>query len=436
MNNLLWSEEEIRVSPDGFLLVINPDEYSLDEEQPILLHTTSTLLRQLYPSRTNRDIFSRSGFVSEETIESDNNCREESDPIHKIENGDTVAKARKSIPTEYEIYQSLERVENLANRIHSALQDIRNFRHRIKVCRSDFFKESGKIRALQLQQNHLLMSNTKANGENSEARESNGVSRIDQGEGTPKSEGCAPGDGGEIDTDEAQLEEEAISIKLTRTINSIRALFPHLLPILNHERRNDKKLMIGNIRYKTKRNGAMCWLLGTESYSSCTLKQWSIAQDHVKHILESLIQIEVATEVGKDPRGSPTYWSVQWVKDLVKRSNPALPSPLRILGAEIGVSEERLKSRGLFCDQIISVSEDASMEGMDQQYKKAVKKIQQRLSHVLTSRFHGARVSISVLFCGFFMCGSFSVSRVELRHCCIAEYLRELFIESCSWQRL
>ena len=99
----------------------------------------------------------------------------------------------------------------------------------------------------------------------------------------------------------------------------------------------------------------------------------------------------------KDFKDSHDFKDFKVFKDFLK-------NPLRILGAQIGVSEEDLKSRGLFCDQIISVSEDASMEGMDQQYKKAVKKIQQRLSHVLTSRFNGARVSISVLFCVFSMC--------------------------------
>ena len=398
MKNVLWSEEDIRVSPDGFLFVVNPEQYSLDEEQPILLHTTSALLQELYPSRNIHDIFSRPGFVSEETVGCER-CGKKFAGNHKIENDNPEVNGGKPIPTEYRIYQRLEPIENLPNRIHAALQDIRNFRHRVGGCRSDYSKKkSGKIRALQRQQNHLLRSTTEANSENSEARGPDAETRIEDGEEKPNREEFASANGGEDDTEE----DEAIVVKLARTINSIRALFPHLLPVLNHERRSDKKLVIGNIRYKTKRNGAMCWLLGTESYSTCNLKRLNTAQDDIKHILESFIEIEVATEIAKDPKGSPSYWSVQWIKDLVKHSNPAVPSPQRVLAAKTGVSEEIVSSRGLSCDQMISVCGEASSEGMEQQYKKAVKKVQQRLSHVLESRFHGARVSITVTFHCFF----------------------------------
>ena len=416
MENLLWSEKEIKVSHDGFLLVVDPKAYSLDEEQPLLLHTTCVLLRELYPSREIPEIFLRSGFESEEKVSSedsvdgsatrsDSALGVETKPISpaneketiKIENPDV--KGGRVIPAEYEQYQGLDRIENIPNRIHSALQDIRNFRHRVGGCRSDFSRGSGKIRALQLQQDHLLGSNSETNDENPQVGNQNGANRLDQGEQNPNGEESIPGDGVANGADN----EEPIVIKLARTINSIRALFPHLLPILNHKRRNDKKLVIGKIRYKTKRNGAMCWLLGTESYSVSTLKRLTIAQDDTRHILETFIDIELAAEISKDPMGAPSYWSTSWIEHIVKRSNPALPSPLKILADKSGISEALIESTALSCDTIIAAREKSSTEGLDQQYKKAVRKIHQRLSNVLTSRFHGARVSICMLFFSFLL---------------------------------
>jgi len=379
MDNLLWSEDEIKVSSEGFLLVVDPQEHSLDEEQPILLHSTSACLRELYPKREISEILLRSGFESEddgeETVTTGESASMENpevvspaDENQKNEVGQPDVAAAKPIPPQYRIYQRLDRVENLANRTHSALQDIRNFRHRVGGCRSDYSKGSEKIRALQFQQNHLLRSNSEANSEESVTQ-----------------------DGSKNDADKA---EEPIVIKLARTINSIRALFPHLLPILNHERLSDKKLVIGKIRYKTRRNGAMCWLLGTESFDSCSMKRVVTAQGDTKHILEAFLGIELAAEISKDPKGSPSFWSKLWIENVVKHSNPSLISPLKVLATNSGASEERIEDEGRSCDTIISEREKASSEGLDQQYKKAVRKIHQRLSNVLTSRFHGARLSI------------------------------------------
>jgi hypothetical protein len=410
MDNLLWSEEEIKVSADGFLLIVNPEAYLLNEEQPLLLHTTVGLLQALYPSLGIHEIFLRSGFESEEVFKdcldgtvtrSESTSVEEpksiplTDKKQETDNGHSDVKAGKaSPPAKYKIYQKLDRVENLSNRINSTLQDIRNFRNRVNGSRSDSTRENEKITALRFQHIHPLQTNSEINGGNSKIGNQNETYRRDQGEQKSKSEACAPADGDRDDTDNVRFEEESIIIKLTRTINSIRALFPHLLPILNHLRRNDKNLVVGKIRYKTKRNGPMCWLLGTESFSSCTLKQIVAAQDDAKEILEAFIDIELASEISKDPEGSPSYWATSWINHILKRSNPTLLSPMKVLATKSGTSEEDIAHTARKCDTIICARDKASTQGFDQHYKRAVRKIHQRLSNVLTSRFQGARVSI------------------------------------------
>lgn len=412
MDNLLWPEEEIKISTDGFLLIADPEKYLLDEEQPLLLHTTDALLRALYPSLEIHETFSRCGFEPEEKfgdhldgteIRSQSTSEGELESV-STENGHVLANTgRISTLVEYEKYQTLIRIENLPNQIHLALQDIRNFRHRINGSRSDSRREYGKIRALELQQNHLIRVNSETNGGNFDIEGKNGTTRNDQGGHQMKSEVGVAGDGGGNDADNVRLEEESILVKLARTINSIRALFPHLLPILNHPRQNDKNLVIGKIRYKTKRNGPMCWLLGAESFSSCTLKQITAAQEDTKQILEAFIDTESASEISKDLEGSPSYWSISWIEHIVKRSSPALLSPVKVLTNISSISEEDVGIRARDCDTKIYDREKASSQGLDQQYRRAVRKIHQRLSNVLTSRFHGARVSIGIVFVGLFL---------------------------------
>jgi len=362
MENLLWTEDEVKVS-DGFLFIVQPKAFSLNENQPLLLDTTLRLLRALYPSLTIEEILLRSGYESEgesedhhdETVSTNEDVYpEESKPISLVEEN-------------YKMYQKLCLVSDLSNQINLAMQDIRNFRANT----SDF--KIGKI---------------------------NEKDRDDQIEQNSKSKVYNAVNNG---IDSLTLQEEPIIIKLIQTINSIRALFPHLLPILNHKRRDDKKLVIGKTRYKTKRNGPMCWLLGIEAFGSCTLKQMNTAQDDVKDILESFIDIEVAFNISKDPNGNQSFWPDSWIEHLLKRSNPTLHSPVKILAGKSGISEKNIRQIACDCDYLLSLRERDSDKGLDQQYKRAVRKVHQRLSNVLVSRFQGARVSVIILFFNLFV---------------------------------
>jgi hypothetical protein len=405
-NNFLWSEDDVEVSEDGFLFFKHSKEEKLDDEdQPLLLHTTARLLRALYPSLSMGEIVLHSGYSGEEeepttiqclddekrSIQSsgdkeknensqlDDNDDDEKRTIQSTDdkeknensrlddsdddnNNDDDDERKTPIQIEYRSYQNLVREENLSNTIISALLDIRNFRHRINNSQSYTSSEEIKVRALHHQQQRLL-----------QVKNGSGISN----------------ENNETDT----TTEESITIKLVRTTNSIRALFPHLLPILNHPRRNDKDLVIGKFRYKTKRNGAMCWLLGTMSFNTTTCKQCIAAYDDVTRILESFIDTRVAKDISKDSKGSPTFWTSSWIEHIIKRSKPSLPSPLKILSVSSGKSEKEIEQMARICDTKIYSLKQATGEGTDQQYQKAVTKIHNRLSNVLTSRFKGARVS-------------------------------------------
>mmetsp|Transcript_10381 Transcript_10381/g.25119 ORF Transcript_10381/g.25119 Transcript_10381/m.25119 type:complete len:822 (-) Transcript_10381:2015-4480(-) len=412
MNTLLWSENEIEVSKNGFLLIVDPKLSLPNEEQPLLLHTSAVLLKTLYPSREIEEILLRPGFESNEVCDDclddavtrsnsnrsftssvdklksippvDNKNKKEDDVVNDTDAG------RPSISRKYEMYQNLNLVESLSNRIHTALQDIRYFRHRSDgngSCSTGVDEIANAAKTLQNRQECPPGTKSDRDGEAVEMPSAN--------KNAGKIEVPVPAGGVKNNNLEfVQMQDEATIVKLTRTINSIRALFPHLLPILNHHRISDKNLRIGKMRYKTKRNAPMCWLLGTESFSSCTQKQTDLALDDIRNVLEAFIDIELASEVSKDPKGSPSFWPTSWIKHVFERSNPALISPLKVLGNRISASEEGIRMMARQCDTIICVCDETATQSLDQHYKRAVRKIHQRLSNVLTSRFQGARLSI------------------------------------------
>ena len=139
----------------------------------------------------------------------------------------------------------------------------------------------------------------------------------------------------------------------------------------------------------------MCWLIGSMSFSTATQKQSAIIQDDARRILEALIDTELALEISGDPKGgSPLFWSNLWIKHLVKRSNPSLPSPLTVLLTRCGKAKKAIEITARNCDANIYSRQQTSGQETHQQYQQAVKRIHQRLSNVLTSRFHGSRVSM------------------------------------------
>jgi len=400
MSSVLWSEEEIEVSPNGYLYIKEPkSNHLLDEEQPILLHTTAALLQSLYPSFDLSNVLLRFGFEVDETCadflgettqKSMSTSFDEPETVEKPvieaeiekgQNGKANSEVKQiSIPSEYQSYQKLKRMDNLSNQIHSALQDIRCFRHRFGGARSnDAFRGNVKVRALEHQQQRLLQHNLENSREGrTEEETAMNETRVS---------------GNDLN-DRTKFKEESIAVRLVRTLNSIRVLFPHLLPILNHPRRNDKGLIIGKTRYKTRRNGPMCWLLGTESFGISTCKQNITAKEDVKCILKAFLGLELALQVSEDSTGLPLFWSDCWIKNLSKRCNPDLLSPLKILVTKCETNEKDIKLKARNCEEIINSLDQSTAQRLDQQYQKAVRRIHSRLSNLLTSRFPGARVSI------------------------------------------
>jgi hypothetical protein len=244
---------------------------------------------------------------------------------------------------------------------------------------------------LEHQQKRLLQRSSESDGVDSKnGNQSQIDSHLQNKDGKDEDDEKSTSDTSVPDTDEPSR-----IIRLVRTVNSVRALFPHLLPILNHPRRNDKNLRIKKTSYNHRKRGAMCWLVGTMGFDITSSKQIKVAQDNVRRILEGFIQVDLAKDISNDPLGAESFWSSSWIEHLLERCNPSIPNPMELLSSKLKMSQNDLLVKARDCDNLINVNLQVNESpAMYKQYQRTVSKLHQRLSTVMAARFRGARVSI------------------------------------------
>lgn len=402
----LWPEDEVEVTPSGFLWIKNWDAFNtvddddVQEEQPLLLQSTARLLRGLYPSLSLKEIHDyKVGTMTTEPVIPSTNDEEDiveamsnvsleerdvtdseeiqtasvgtdggdgpTDAAGAVVDGDADSK----IPAKYQCYQKLIRVENVSTWASLALDDIQTFRHREgpKLPRGQ--RGNMKVQALEHQQQRLLQMRSESNVSN----------EINSEDGN----------------DSVDLEERSQTIRMVRTINSIRALYPHLLPMIQHPCRNDKQLVIGKTRYKVRKKGAMCWLLGKFGFDVATTKALKALHRDAGSILEGFIDVNLAQQIVDDATGKPDFWTPSaWIHELQLRCNPEILNPIGLLSAKLGKSPSDTLTITFECDKRTTSHRPADSTDNDQHYQKAVSKLHRRLSNILTRSFHGARLSI------------------------------------------
>lgn len=326
------------------------------------------------------------------------------------------AKKEIKIPEKYKPYQSLKRSNNLANRMQSAILDIQYLRHRKKsdAKREHVSSETAKVRALEHQQQRLL-AQTQNSGTTDEKNEVVGDSKdenndvsnnnnddddeaptpnIDPDQEKPSEGGEDAGGPAAAEEEDDGLVREPISMRFIRTINSIRALYPHLLPILNHPRRNDKKLVVKSSRWKDHRRKAMSWILGAEVFDMTTGKLCKNVHADAMRVLQGFINVDVAEKIANDPYGSMDYWSKFWIQHILERTRPDIPNPKFLLEPSEDVPDNAIDTARK-CDSIHELDQSVEKDPRIQdKYRSAVVKLHQRLTKLLTNRFPGARVSI------------------------------------------
>jgi hypothetical protein len=415
----LWPENEVEACPDGFLRIKNWNSKSNmeEEKQPLLLKSTRRLLCGIYPKLALDEIILRPGFKQEpdRVVETATEAAKNNDVVDDDDDQaladamsqlsldsneddavpETTNNENNTIPAaKYQSYQELVRIENIGTWISLALRDIQMFRHRQEGGGSSRpprqqRRANMKVRALEMQQQRLMQKmRSESNASSNDTDDKNGEEEED-GHDIKQ----------ELDDEEDEGDgDESQTLRMVRTLNSIRALYPHLLPMLNHPRRNDRNLVIRKTSYKAKKKGAMCWLIGTVAFDTSTAKATQTAHSDAKTILEGFIDVLLAEQIVNDVKGSPDFWTTSWLTELEARCNPAIYNPIELLSTKLNKSHIEVISMTRNLDQGHHGHPGGASPEMDQKYhkavSKAVSKLQQRLSNILTSRFHGARLSI------------------------------------------
>ena len=425
----LWEGDEIEAREDGFLW-LNDHE----DEQPLILRSTELLLQTLYPDTPRESIFTSVGFMEEVPIEStvdsttdvneassNENPGEENDQGHPkdfdeasldadvepvnedphpqpTQNPSSTAKGEKKkkkilkVLPKYKMYQTLIRDNTIAARSQSALLDIRYNRHRKRRPdggRADWSKDGARIRALEHQQERLVSSREAkitANVDDSNT----GVINVESNDDNEDNDDELPSN---LETeDEEAFERETSHVRLVRTINSIRALFPHLLPILLHPLRNDRELVIGKARWKRRSRGQMCWLLGTKVFDATSTKVATALLDSMKGILHGFLDTDLALRISADPQGTPAFWTSSWISQVLQKGSRPVANPLSIL-ADYTKDLDAVKAICRDCDQKF-LSRKPVSPGIQNRYQDAITRVHQRIEKLLKHRFPGARLSI------------------------------------------
>ena len=428
----LWSEDEVEVLSNGFLKIKNFDkddddvageELTVIEQQPLLLQSTARLLRGLYPSLSLQEIHDYEPKTitepagapptpvnDDDTDEEDDggdvdmedaakvtraeatDSKEEDDggDVEMEDVEDTKTETTNSkIPDRYQCYQKLKRLENISTWTNLALQDIQNFRHREgpKQPRTRRDRANLKVQALEHQQQRLLQMRSESNNSNENMNDD--VEDDDDDDNNNNDDSA--------EDEEVENAERSQTIRMVRTINSIRALYPHLLPMLHHKRRNDKQLVIGKTRYKARKKGSMCWLLGAVGFDVATTKALKSLHRDAGVILERFICVDLAQQIvdnGTDSLAADYWTPSNWIFQIQLRCNPDIPSPIDLLSSKLGKSASETLVIAQKCDKICVSHRPADSTDNDQYYQRAVSKLHRRLSNILTRAFHGARLSI------------------------------------------
>ncbi|CAJ1969833.1 unnamed protein product [Cylindrotheca closterium] len=356
-----WSKDEIEERDDGYILL--KDEWNSGEDQPLLLHSTGVVLRFLYPGMDLNAVLTEEGNMGS------------AEPLSKVKSGSesslvemgnqkakTHAKMKRNADLEpdYEAYQSMDRVIDLSSRLQSAIVDIQRCRHRSEASNE---KSSRETEFDDFEQEHD--SSVVSQNEASEARAF----------GRQKNR------------------DEIKTIQLVRTLNSVRALFPHLIPILNHPRRNDKKLIIHDVKWKQRKRKAMCWILGKRVFDTTTVNWCKTARRDITAVLKGYIDVSLAETIVCDPLGSFEFWKTHWLMEVKKRIAPKIMSPLDVLSENKNSDEIMRIAREL--DQEL-FSTDTSKRTLETQrrYRQCIDNLRDHILKLLRKRYAKARLSL------------------------------------------
>lgn len=175
------------------------------------------------------------------------------------------------------------------------------------------------------------------------------------------------------------------TLRVVKTMNSIRLVYPLLVRLLTHESRSDMQLTIGKCSISTDRSKGKQWMLGEYVFDYCSNKNFYQIRDLMTFVLEAILP----TDEVNDVMSSSVEWKTLMPRSIFKFNIPeSVPSPLQLLA----LNEEQLtKARDQ--DAMLKLYfQNETSQG--DEFASAVRRLKKRLDSVLTGRFRGCRLEV------------------------------------------
>eukprot|EP00934_Nitzschia_sp_Nitz4_P004296 Nitzschia sp. Nitz4//scaffold40_size135432//45669//48297//NITZ4_003237-RA/size135432-snap-gene-0.125-mRNA-1//-1//CDS//3329551198//4286//frame0 len=441
----LWKEGEVQEREDGYLLLAEvPSDIQLElhwedsKEQPFLLNSSEEFLKLIFPKANSKA--EALGMTSEPLVEAqpsanvtgsqdeadgaecndddeaDADNLEDEEPAASTEDADvdegaptegdekpsdkqktgSEQKKAEPIPPEFLVYQSLERSDRVGNLLQSLMLDVQKSRHRKRMGKRDErgAKSDRKVGQLQKQQEQLLNTEQK-----DEKADTNDATMVDESGNViandgDKDAGVAAND--DEDDENSTFDKEPYLVRLVRFYNSVRAVFPHIIAMLNHKRRTTRHNGLQSaLGKKLKNPGKSCWMFGTQVYDIVSRKIANTTEREICAVLKSILTTTLAMEVANDPIGSPgDFWVSSWAAAIQARAAPELLDPLVVLKGFLSDGEEIDFDHALLCEDNFFTAGSLPTPAVQKQYDTSVRTLHKRVSRILEDRFKDSRVTI------------------------------------------
>lgn len=446
-----WMEGVAQFQENGFLKLLISDETGDDDvnndddtaehhSEAKVLRSTETLLKMLNPPTTTTKttpVVAKTQTPTEAAIEPSTkvpgdggDCDDHA--VANDENATTpttsanVGDNTNSQPDDSSL-NHLVRIRNLFDSIQAALADIQKMKQRDEVKKGErkkgggrWNRDAGKLKSLEHRQNRLqeqLLSqqqqkeqeSAEEEEEEEQRMEATGQQQASEEQESFEEEQELEHDFEKLNTEERQTPNEPL-IRWVLTLNSIRALFPEILCILNHERRNDTKLKICSYKLSVASQGArttQCWLIGQRVFDVTSQKACKKIHQEMRGILESFVrdpqvvqQVMTTKSFFEDDDKNNNFWTQQWLLWVSRETTiQPIPHPLHRLVEHSTLPAQTILEFAKQCDReyiiepLALMGHQGSSEVQDR-YVAAITTLHTTLSQLLTSRFRGARLSL------------------------------------------
>ena len=197
------------------------------------------------------------------------------------------------------------------------------------------------------------------------------------------------GSGGDSNLDGDQDDATDYSnatLRVVKTLNSIRLIAPILVQLLNHELQNDTSLTIGKesiAETKNRKSKGRRWMLGEYVYDIGSGKNFHCLRTKLRQIVRPL---GTSDEIDDLMDGN-----VNWA-ELLRRWYTKSQSPMPSL-LELN-EEQRANARAHDAALKQYLQDEACDNGQSDLFASAVRRLKQKLDYVLQGRFRGCRLQV------------------------------------------